>query len=110
MEAVAATDSRLRVVVVLKHTLPRLGLVRLLEAMDGTRVVAHAGNAAEGARLATEFGSDVVLVDAELADEDNMELIGRLKANDSTRVLLAADEVAQSQVDPALEAAADGHT
>jgi NarL family two-component system response regulator LiaR len=109
LEAVVATDARLRIVVVVKHTLPRLGLVRLLEAMDGTRVVAHAGTAAEGVRLATEFASDIVLVDAELADEDNMALVEQLKEG-STRVLLVADEVAQSQVERALEAGADGYT
>ncbi len=111
MEAVAATQTDLRVVVVLKHTLPRLGLVRLLEGIDGTRVVAHAGTAAEGARLASEFASDVVLVDAQLADEDNMQIVESLKEHsESTHVLLVADEVAQTQVERALEAGADGYT
>jgi DNA-binding NarL/FixJ family response regulator len=111
VEAVAAAHTDLRVVVVLKHTLPRLGLVRLLEAMEGTRVVAHAGSADEGARLATEFGSDVVLVDAQLADEDNMQIVERLKLGaNGSRILLVADEVAHSQVERALEAGADGYT
>ena len=111
MEAVAAHDVDLRVVVVLKHSLPRLGLVRLLEGMDGTRVVGHAGSAVEGARLATEFSSDVVLVDAQLADEDNMRIVEELKARaPATRVLLVADEVSQTQVERALEAGADGFT
>jgi NarL family two-component system response regulator LiaR len=110
VEAAAATQTGLRVVVVLKHTLPRLGLVRLLEGIDGTRVVAHAGTAAEGARLATEFGSDIVIVDAQLADEDNMEIVERLKEQGATHVLLVADDVAQTQVERALEAGADGYT
>ena len=111
MEAVAAHDVDLRVVVVLKHSLPRLGLVRLLEGIDGTRVVGHAGSAVEGARLATEFSSDVVLVDAQLADEDNMRIVEELKARaPATRVLLVADEVSQTQVERALEAGADGFT
>jgi NarL family two-component system response regulator LiaR len=110
VEAVAATQTDLRVVVVLKHMLPRLGLVRLLEGIEGTRVVAHAGTAAEGARLATEFGSDIVLVDAQLADEDNMEIVERLKQHGATHVLLVADDVAQTQVERALEAGADGYT
>ena len=111
MEAVAATAASLRVVVVLKHTLPRLGLVRLLEGIDGTRVVAHAGTADEGARLATEFSADIVLVDAQVADEDNMAIVERLKENVGTaRVLLVADDVAQTQVERALEAGADGYT
>jgi NarL family two-component system response regulator LiaR len=111
LEAVAATQADLRVVVVLKHTLPRLGLVRLLEGIDGTRVVAHAGTAAEGARLASEFASDVVLVDAELADDDNMQIVETLKERSATtHVLLVADEVAQTQVERALEAGADGYT
>jgi len=111
LEAVAAHDVDLRVVVVLKHSLPRLGLVRLLEGIDGTRVVGHAGSAVEGARLATEFSSDVVLVDAQLADEDNMRIVEELKARaPATRVLLVADEVSQTQVERALEAGADGFT
>jgi DNA-binding NarL/FixJ family response regulator len=110
VEAVAATETSLRIVVVLKHTLPRLGLVRLLEGIDGTRVVAHAGTAAEGARLATEFGSDIVLVDAQLAEEDDMAIVQRLKEQGATHVLLVADEVAQTQVERALEAGADGYT
>jgi NarL family two-component system response regulator LiaR len=110
VEAAAATQTGLRVVVVLKHTLPRLGLVRLLEGIDGTRVVAHAGTAAEGARLATEFGSDIVIVDAQLADEDNMEIVERLKEQGATHVLFVADDVAQTQVERALEAGADGYT
>src|SRR5205823_2540406 len=101
----------LRVVVVLKHTLPRLGLVRLLEGMDGTRVVAHAGTAVEGARIATEFSSDIVLVDAQLADEDDMHIVEYLKErSNGSRVLLVTDEVSQTQVERALEAGADGYT
>ena len=111
MEAAAVTQTDVRVVVVLKHTLPRLGLVRLLEGIDGTRVVAHAGTAGEGARLASEFASDVVLVDAQLADEDNMQIVEQLKErSETTHVLLVADEVAQTQVERALEAGADGYT
>ena len=111
MDAVAAATNDLRVVVVLKHTLPRLGLVRLLEGIDGTRVVAHAGTAEEGARIATEFSSDVVLVDAELADDDNMQIVERLKDRPGgAHVLLVADEVSQTQVERALEAGADGYT
>jgi NarL family two-component system response regulator LiaR len=107
---VAASEVGLRIVVVVKHTLPRLGLVRLLEGIDHTRVVAHAGTAADGARLATEFSSDIVLVDAQLADEDNMQIVERLKDVGRARVLLVADEVAQTQVERALEAGADGYT
>src|SRR2546422_9820554 len=110
LEAVAATVADVRVVVVVKHTLPRLGLVRLLEGIDGTRVVAHSGTADEGGRLATEFGADVVLVDAQLADEDNMQIVEHLKERSaSSHVLLVADEVAQTQVERALEAGADGY-
>lgn len=111
MEAAVATNTDVRVVVVVKHMLPRLGLVRLLEGLDGTRVVAHAGTAAEGGKLAAEFGSDVVLVDAQVADEDNMQIVEILKQrSDDCRVLLVADEVAQTQVERALEAGADGYT
>ena len=109
MEAVAAAGTDVRVVVVMKHQLPRLGLVRLLEGIEGTRVVAHAGTAEEGSRIAIEFSSDVVLVDAQLADEDDMVIVEKLKER-ATHVLLVADEVTQTQVERALEAGADGYT
>jgi DNA-binding NarL/FixJ family response regulator len=111
MEAVRQTGDEVRVVLMSRHTLPRLGLVRLLEGMEGTRVVAHTGSPSDGVRLAEEFSPDVVLVDSDLAADDGMAVISALKARAGhTRVLLMADDVAHSQIERALEAGADGYT
>lgn len=102
---------RIRVVLVCAHTLPRLGLVRLLEAMEGTRVVAHTGTGADGSRLTQEFQPDVVLMDAEMADEDDMSIIEEIKARVPTcRILLVAEYPSHAQIERALEAGADGYT
>lgn len=111
MEAVRQTTDGVRVVLMCRHTLPRLGLVRLLEGLDGVRVVAHSGAPGEGVRLAQEFSPDVVLVDADLAADDGMAVLTALKKTaGSSRVLLMADDVNHSQIERALEAGADGYT
>lgn len=99
----------LRVVLLSRHTLPRLGMVRLLESIDGTRVVAHTGTTADGIRLSDQHHPDVVMVDAELADDDGMAVVGKLRVN-GTRVLMLADDIAHSQIERALGAGVDGYT
>lgn len=111
MTEVAAHHRDLRIVVVAPHALPRLGLVRLLESLDGVAVVAHAAATSDGERLATEHQPDVVLVDGELAAIDGMRMIAAVKSvAPSVNVLLLADRASQMQVETALEAGADGYT
>lgn len=107
----AAKDGRIRIVVVFGHTLPRLGLVRLLESMEGTRVVAHTGSGKEGVKLAQEFDPDVVLMEAEMADDEDMVIVEGMKERaPRCRVLLVAEMASHSQIERALEAGADGYT
>lgn len=111
MELAARRSELIRVVLICPHTLTRLGLVRLLESLDGNRVVAHAGTGAEGARLAQELEPDVVLMDAEMADEDDMAVIEEMKERaPGCRILLVAEYASHSQIERALEAGADGYT
>ena len=100
-----------RVVLVSPHELPRLGMTRLLESLDGIAVVAHTGSASDGSRLAQEYLPDVVLVDGELASDDNMRVVYDIKDRaPSVRVLMLAERAAQTQVETALEAGTDGFT
>jgi two-component system, NarL family, response regulator LiaR len=107
----AVRHTQVRVVVVSPHALPRLGLVRLLESLEGVNVLAHAPAAAEGGKLATEHRPDVVVVDGELAALDGMRMIAELKdETPGVRVLVLADRATQVHVETALEAGADGYT
>ncbi len=111
MAALAVRQREIRVAVVAAHALPRLGMVRLLESVDGIEVVGHANSAADGTRIATEYTPDVMLVDGELAAEDNMGLVHDVKAAaPSVRVIILADRAAHVQVESALEAGADAYT
>lgn len=103
--------SDVRVVLVSPHALPRLGMARLLESIEGVVVVAHAGSAVDGQRLAEEYGPDVMVVDGELAASDGMRFVEDVKrAAPGTRVLVLAERAAQMQVESALEAGTDGYT
>jgi DNA-binding NarL/FixJ family response regulator len=108
---VATKQDEVRVVLVSPHALPRLGMVRLLESLDGVAVVAHAATPADGHRLAVEYVPDVILVDGELAAADGMQMVSEIKREvPSVRILLLADRATQMQVETALEAGTDGYT
>ena len=101
----------IRVVLVSPHTLTRLGLVRLIESLDGVEVVAHAASSDDGLRLTEEYSPDVLLFDGDLAVEDGMNVVKSVKTSvPATRVLLLADRAAQMSVESALEAGTDGYT
>lgn len=105
-----ANGKHVRLVLISPHSLPRLGLVRLVESMHGMEVVGHAGATADGLRLADEHRPDVVLLDAELAADDGMRVVDSLKTSAAhSRVLLLAERAAHMQVESALEAGADGY-
>ncbi|MEX0874637.1 MAG: response regulator transcription factor [Actinomycetota bacterium] len=102
---------QIRVLLVSPHALPRLGLVRLLESIEGVQVVAHTAATTDGQRMADEYSPDVVLVDAELAADENMRVVDVLKKKaPPARVLLLAERASHMQVETALEAGADGYT
>ena len=108
MEMVAR---QVRVVLVSPHALPRLGMVRLLESLDGVAVVAHTAATSDGRRLAEEYAPDVLLIDGELAATDGMRAVAEIKdQSPGVRVLLLADRATQMHVETALEAGADGYT
>ena len=111
MEAARSGQAPVRVVLVSPHSLPRLGLVRLLESLDGMQVLAHVGTTAEGIKLAEEYSPDVILLDAELAADEGMGAVEELKGQTPrARVLMLAERASHAQVERALEAGADGYT
>jgi DNA-binding NarL/FixJ family response regulator len=111
LESAVQKRDVVRVVLVSPHALPRLGLARLLESMEGVAVVAHAASTSDGRRLAHEYVPDVVVLDGELAAAEGMAVVEDIKrAGPSVRVLVLAERAAQMQVESALEAGTDGYT
>jgi DNA-binding NarL/FixJ family response regulator len=111
VEQAVTKERNVRVVLVSPHSLPRLGLVRLLESIEGIGFVAHAATTDEGGRLAAQYEPDVVVIDAEQAADDGMRIVDELKRDlPNVRVLLLAERAAQMQVETALEAGTDGYT
>jgi len=102
--------AHVRLVLISPHSLPRLGLVRIVDSIEDMEVVGHTGATADGVRLANETHPDVVLVDAELAADEGMGVIDTLKTRAASRVLLLAERAPHMQVESALEAGADGYT
>ncbi len=98
-------------VVVAPFALPRLGLVRLMESIQGVEVVAHCGDVADALKISEELHPDVALIDAELAVDDEMTLIVALKsAVPLARIVMLADRASSTQVERALESGADAFT
>jgi NarL family two-component system response regulator LiaR len=111
VESAVQKQRETRLVLVSPHALPRLGMVRLLESIDGIAVVAHTATPEDGRRLAEEYLPDVVLVDGELASTDGLNLVAEIKrTSPGCRVLLLAERAAQMPVESALEAGIDGYT
>jgi DNA-binding NarL/FixJ family response regulator len=99
----------LRVVVIDDHEVFRRGLVPLLEER-GIKVVAEAGLAAEGIRLATEQSPDVVLMDLNMPGMSGIAATQRLSAAAPlVRVLVLTVVADQRNVTDALLAGACGY-
>ncbi len=114
MESSAASHLRpegnVRVILVSPHSLPRLGLARIVESISDTELVAHAGTTFEALRLADTYKPDIVVMDAELAADEGMAPVEQLKQRNGLKVLLLAERAAHAQIESALEAGADGYT
>ena len=100
-----------RALVVQPHTLVRRGMVEMLDAAEGLQVIAHSGSAAEAVRLAGDFQPDVVIVDADLPDEDGNDVVRAIREQlHEGKILVMAERATQSRVERTLGDGADGFT
>lgn len=78
----------IKVMVVDDHDLVRTGIARMLDDVDGIRVVAQADSGEEAVRLARELEPDVVLMDVKMPGMGGMEATRKMvRANDAIRVI-----------------------
>jgi DNA-binding NarL/FixJ family response regulator len=102
-------DSEIRVIVVDDHELFRSGLVELLRER-GIQVLAEAGTAFEGIRLATELKPDVILMDLNMPGMSGIEATECIcAAAPRTRVLVLTVVAEEPDVMEAVLAGACGY-
>ncbi|MCH8542949.1 MAG: UvrY/SirA/GacA family response regulator transcription factor [Alcanivorax sp.] len=78
----------IKVMVVDDHDLVRTGIARMLDDVEGIRVVAQADSGEEAVRLAKELEPDVVLMDVKMPGMGGMEATRKMvRANDAIRVI-----------------------
>lgn len=101
----------IRTIVIQHQTLVRQGIVGMLDATGDIQVVAHAGSGEEGVRFARDFQPDVVVVDADLSNDEGQCLVAEIKeALTGGKVLVVADRATQALVERTLADGADGYT
>lgn len=73
----------------------RAALAEVVAAAEGFRLVADAGSAADGVRLARELRPDLVILDDRLGDADGVETAAQIVAlgHGALVVLVTADDV-----------------
>ena len=77
-----------RILVVDDHDLMRMGLVRMLDDVDGFSVIAEAGSGEEAVKMARKLSVDVVLMDVKMPGIGGVEATRRLLAvNESLKVI-----------------------
>ena len=99
------------VVVVDDHAIVRDGLVALLSAMEGTRVIGQAADAAEALELVAAQKPDVVVMDIQMPGElDGIEATRRITAeHPGVRVVMLTMNEDDDTVVSAIRAGASGY-
>ncbi len=100
----------IRILLVDDHLLVRLGLVGLLERLNGCRVVAEAARGAEAIEKYETHRPDVTLLDRWLPDMQGEEVARRLRERDpAARILMLSIDEGEEDIHRALEAGASGY-
>jgi DNA-binding NarL/FixJ family response regulator len=99
-----------RIVVADDHEVVRTGLVSLLNATSGLRVVGEAQDGEEACRLAAEMAPDVLLMDLSMPRVDGLRATARIHADSpGVAVLVLTMHDDRARLQRALKAGASGY-
>jgi DNA-binding NarL/FixJ family response regulator len=102
--------STTRILLADDHALVRAGLRALIEAIEGTTIVAEAGNGREAVALAKLHAPDVVVMDISMTELNGIEATAQIKAEmPRSRVLILSMHTTDDFVRRALQAGASGY-
>jgi len=102
--------TNIRVLVVDGHTVSRAGLRHLLESYPDLHVIGEAADGVQAVSETLELGPQVVLMDAQLPNNQSMEALKQIKQlNLETRVLLLSAQEREEYLYETLRAGADGY-
>ncbi len=110
MPAPSTTPAPVRILIVDSQAVTRAGLRRLLESYPDLQVVGEAADGVQAVSETLELGPQVVLMDAQLPNEQSLEALRQIKQlNLDTRVLLLATQDREAYLYETLRAGADGY-
>lgn len=99
----------IRVLIADDHAIVRMGLIALLEADDGIRVVGEADDGAAAVRKALKLRPDIVIMDILMPDTDGIAATRQIKESQpETKVLVLTTSTVSDDLAKALQAGADG--
>ncbi len=99
----------IKVLIVDNQSVSRAGLRRLIESYPNLRVVGEASNGVQAVSETLELGPDVVLMEAQLPNNQTIEALRQIKQlNLETRVLLISAQEREDYLYETLRAGADG--
>ena len=99
----------IRVLIADDHAIVRMGLVALLEADGGIRVVGEADDGAAAVKKALKLRPDIVIMDLMMPVMDGITAIREIKAKlPQTKVLILTTSTVSDDLAKALEAGAEG--
>lgn len=103
-------DNRRRILIVDDHPAFRLGLISMVDDVEGLQVIAHTGTACEALKLVHRHRPDIVLLDLRLPDMSGVEMIQRLRQDSpNCRVIVVTTCDSDEDIYRALQAGAKSY-